>query len=236
MRAVSPAFTNWIHFVLCLEDGFVFCLSLSSMSARVWSTWSCLHLYRPCCSANLQPDRMCACVPLAQHNWQFGVSRRPHFSKFEGDGRTSYTDLSRKDIRKGSILHSSLQGTFLSGIFHLVHAPCCPSSTALAFLSSSSTLRTSSCTMSRLSLPLVEFHCLNFDDPRPWRPTQMLPIMSRKVKHIFACCPAWLALQNRPVLVCTPASLTFASFESLSVITRRHFDTLNSSIMDNSGS
>ena len=178
---------------------------------------------------------MCKCS-LAPHNWQSGVPKRPHFSKFEGDDRTSYTDLSRKDICRGSILHSSLQETLLSGTFHLGHVPCCPIPTALAFLSSSSLLCTSSCIMSRLSLPLVDFHCLNFDDPIHWCSTQMLPIMSRIVSISSACCSAWLALHFRPVLVCTLASLTFASFESLSVITRRHFDTLHYFIMDDRGS
>ncbi|KAH3842413.1 hypothetical protein DPMN_115909 [Dreissena polymorpha] len=51
----------------------------------------------------------------------------------------------------GSYFQISPQVIFLSVLFHLVHVPCAPISTALACLALSSSLLTSDCIIARLS-------------------------------------------------------------------------------------
>ena len=52
-------------------------------------------------------------------------------------------------------------------------------------------------------LPLAAFHGLNAEDHSHWRHTQLFLIMLQKVSTQYACFTTWLALNFRPVLVCT---------------------------------
>lgn len=103
-----------------------FCLSRSKMSASEKRTLSWCHLYLPWLRAVLHPASMCAIVPLPPHSLHDGSSLIPHLWRFFGDGRVSYTERSRKEIRKGSSLQISGHVIFHFGRSHFVQAPCTP--------------------------------------------------------------------------------------------------------------
>lgn len=51
---------------------------------------------------------MCANVPLLLHSLQIRSSTKLHWCKFTGDGRVSYTDISRNKVLNWFFLHSSV--------------------------------------------------------------------------------------------------------------------------------
>jgi len=177
---------------------------------------------------------VCAMVPRPPHKWHDGSSVRPQVCRFAGDGSVSYTNRSKKEILAGSSFHSSGQDTWRSSRFHLVHAPCLANSTVLSFF---------------ISVPppfsLIQEPYLSSLYPEPcsisWTetfqfPMQVFPMTSLSWSELSDSATAAPADHFLPDPVTTPASLTFASAESLSVKTSLHLATLNSSTTDDRGS
>lgn len=148
--------------------GLPFC---SMMSVSTVRTVSWRHLYLPWLSADLHPARMCANVPLSLHNLHSGSSLGYHLCRFDGIGRVPYTDRSRKEMRKGSSLHSSAQVTFCLGRSQFVQAPWASSFTALILRPSSSRCQIPTWTMSLLSLPPL----LEMGKSKPLSPCAWVP-------------------------------------------------------------
>ena len=112
------------------------------------------------------------------------------------------------------------------------HFPCFRRVTALVSLDYSSIRRISSCTWVRRSFALALLHCERVTHPKPSRPCATLPTMSLCRRRASASSTALSAFHFLPVLTCTPASLTFSSLLSRSIMTFRAFVTLYSSVSD----
>ncbi len=107
---------GWSHMGLALFPS----LLLQDVGQR---TLSWRYLYLPWLSAVLHPTRMCTNVPLPPHKQHSESSLIPHLCRFVGVESVSYTDQSRKEMRKGSSLQSSGHVNFLFGRSHLVQIP-----------------------------------------------------------------------------------------------------------------
>ena len=109
--------------------------------------------------------------------------------------------------------------SFLSVVFHLVHAPCDPISTALACLTCSSALLTSDWIMARLSFWSDLLHSNVLTTPMPWRPTAVIPTMSLCLRELSVSLTVSVTDHFLPVRVTLPASRISSSIESLNVNT-----------------
>ena len=133
---------------------------------------------------------------------------------FVGDGRVSYIERSRKEMRKGSSLQISGNVIFYFGRSHFVQAPWDPSLIALDLRLSSSRCWTTAWIMSLLCLGSAFLHCWKWEDPSPCHLTHGFPMMSFSFSALLACVTDVSAAHLRPDLVVTPALLTFSSVES----------------------
>ncbi len=165
---------------------------------------------------------------LPPHKLHSESSLIPHLCRFVGVGRVSYTDWSKKEMQKGSSLQSSGHVIFLFGRFHLIQAPCDPSSTAFD-------LRLF-CIISLLCLGSVFSHCWKWFFPSPCLPMHGFPMMSFNFSMLSACATDVSTAHLHPDLVVMSASLTSSWLESLYIITALHCATLNSSTTDDRGS
>lgn len=152
---------------------------------------------------------------LSPHNLHTGSSLISHLGRFVRLGRVSYTDWSRKEIRKGSSLQNSFHVTFCCGMSHFVQAPCDPSLAAFALHFSSSRCQTSAWIISLLCLGCARFGAKSLST------------------H---CATEVSAVHLGPHGVVTPTPLIFASLNSQDIISALHFATLNSSPTDDRGS
>ena len=213
-----------------------FFLSFSSQSDNTLRTASCLLLYLPCVSDVEQDERTCSSVPDLSHRLHFGSSVSPQRQMFAGDGKRPYTYLIMNDSLRSSYFQMSPQVSFLSVMFHVVHAPCDPISTALACLTCSSALLTSDWIMARLSVWSDLLHGNVLVAPMPWRPTAVIPTMSLCLRELSVNLTVSVADHFLPVRVTIPASWIRSSGESLNVSTSLVLAVLNSSTSKDSGS
>ena len=118
--APSTALRKWI-WQGPLESCFGFFLACSTPADNCVRIWSCRHRNFPSTRLDQHEERTCSRLAFLQQSVQLGLSANTHVWRFDGVGRTSYTEHSRNLIRCPSLLQMSCQVSALS--YMLSHLP-----------------------------------------------------------------------------------------------------------------
>lgn len=119
---------------------------------------------------------------------------------------------------------------------HFIQAPCCLMATALLVRSSSTKVRTSSCTSLCLSLPLADSYGIDGMLPSPALPWATVPRISLCFSCVSACWTASAAFHFLLVLTTIPTLDTLASLDPEYCRCSRARATINSSLTELKGS
>ena len=102
----SPALRKWINqgAIECCLGFFLACSIPTAIWARIWS---CRHRNFPSARLERHKERTCSRLAGLPQSVQLGLSANPHVCRFDGVGRTSYTEHSRNLIWCPSMLWMS---------------------------------------------------------------------------------------------------------------------------------
>lgn len=138
VAVVSPALTKWIKRGPS-ESFLALVLASSIPSANCVRIWSLCHQKLPSANLERHEERTCSKLAVPPQSVQLGLSTSPQVWRFDGVGRTSYTEHNRNLIRWPSMLQMSCQvRAFSLTLSHLVQLPCLFMATALTCRFSSS--------------------------------------------------------------------------------------------------
>ena len=83
---------------------FIFKMNILRASITLCKTVSCLNVYLPCCSNNLQAPKICAVVHTSLlHRVHMASVVILHLLRLVGDGSVSYVEAKQKEVRLASI-------------------------------------------------------------------------------------------------------------------------------------